>query len=94
MPVQAKALEVVDQVVARRNAREKLVHFRSALFAWIEVRSGHRLRSVRQILTPCDPNLPAGPNQANDRRKYSRLLLAIGSAPSSKLKTSTETKPW
>ena len=60
MPVQAKTLEIVDQVVARRDAGEELVNLRSALFARIEERIGHGARSLRQTLVPGDPNLPAG----------------------------------
>ncbi len=41
MPVQAKALEVIYQVIVRRDAGEKVVHLRRALFAWIEKPVAH-----------------------------------------------------
>ena len=36
MPVQAKALEIIDQVIARRDSGKEIVHLRSALVARIE----------------------------------------------------------
>ena len=41
IPVQAKTLEIIDQVVARRDAGEELVHLRGALVARIKECVGH-----------------------------------------------------
>jgi hypothetical protein len=41
IPVQAKTLEIIDQVVARRDSGEEVVHLGSALFAWVKECVGH-----------------------------------------------------
>ena len=56
-----------------------------------ETSSPRRLRSAARPVTR--PAAFRGLKQTRARR-YSRLLAAIASAPSSKLNTSTETKPW
>ena len=71
MPVQAKALEIIDQVIARRDSAEEIVHLRSAPFTWIEECVGHGQRSLCYGPPPCDPNLLIGV------QKLERLLLQI-----------------
>ena len=42
VPVEPEALEVIDQVVTRRDPGKEILHLGGALVAWIKERVGHR----------------------------------------------------
>ncbi len=56
--MQAKALQIIDQIVARCDAGEEFVHPRRALLAWIEVGIAHGCTSLRQAPPLGDQNRP------------------------------------
>ena len=65
MPVQAKALEVIDQVITRRDAGEEIMHLRSALVGTTKVfplSAGRLAIGTWQQIMLCDFD-----NRARDR---------------------------